>query len=149
MAAAIVTCPNCGRRNRVRPNPAAVPKCANCGERLPWDVAADAESFAEEILAPVPVIVDFWAPWCAPCRAVSPVLERLARTNAGRLKLVRLNVDEAPEIAAEHRAMSIPTMVVMRDGAEVDRVVGALPGRQLEERFARHIAAPAGEGEAA
>ena len=73
---------------------------------------------------------------------VSPTLEQLARTRAGELKVVKLNVDEAPELAAEYRAMSIPLLVVMRDGEEVDRVVGALPPKQLEERLAPALGSP-------
>lgn len=140
--ATITTCPNCGTRNRLRPHPAAIPRCAKCKQALPWLVDAQATTFAEEVRAPVPVIVDFWAPWCGPCRMVSPTLEQLARTRAGELKVVKLNVDEAPELAAEYRAMSIPLLVVMRDGEEVDRVVGALPPKQLEERLAPALGSP-------
>jgi thioredoxin 2 len=140
--ATITTCPNCRTRNRLRPHPAAIPRCAKCKRALPWLVDATADTFAEEVRAPVPVIVDFWAPWCGPCRMVSPTLEQLARTRAGELKVVKLNVDEAPELAAEYRAMSIPLLVVMRDGEEVDRVVGALPPKQLEERLAPALGSP-------
>lgn len=138
----VVTCPSCGRRNRVRPHPTAVPRCANCTSLLPWVVDADDAGFEAETRAPVPVIVDLWAPWCGPCRLIAPVLEQLAERHAGRLKVVRVNVDDAPALAEEHRAMSIPTLLVMRDGREIDRRVGALPKRQLEEWLAGHLGAP-------
>ncbi len=140
MAAAIVTCPTCGTRNRVRANPSAVPKCAKCGSRLPWAVDAGEDDFAEEIQAPVPVVVDFWAPWCGPCRMVSPILDRLAEDRPGEVKVVRVNVDEAPSLAQRYRALSIPTLVVLRDGEEIDRVVGADP--RLADRIAPHLGAP-------
>jgi thioredoxin 2 len=113
-----------------------VPRCARCKAPLPWLVEAGPDTFAEEVRAAVPVVVDFWAPWCGPCRMVSPALEAMARERAGALKIVKLNVDEAPGLAAEYRTMSIPTLVVMRDGREVDRVVGALPPPELERRLA-------------
>jgi thioredoxin 2 len=138
---ATVVCPDCGRQNRLRPHPTGVPRCANCKARLPWLVDADEGTFAEETRAPVPVVVDFWAPWCAPCRMIAPVLEELAERHAGRLKVVRVNVDEAPSLAQAHRAMSIPTLEVLRGGEEVDRIVGALPPPQLEERIGRHLGA--------
>jgi thioredoxin 2 len=137
----IVTCPSCGKRNRVRPSASAIPRCGNCGSALPWLVDAGDETYAEEARAPVPVVVDLWAPWCAPCRMIAPVLERLAHEHAGRLKVVRVNVDEAPATAAEHQAMSIPTLVVLQDGRRVDRIVGALPERQLVDRIESHLAA--------
>ena len=138
----VVTCPSCGRRNRVRPHPTAVPRCANCASPLPWVADADEAGFEAETRAPVPVIVDLWAPWCGPCRLIAPVLDQLAERHAGRLKVVRVNVDEAQGLAAQHRVMSIPTLLVMEDGREVDRLVGALPKRQLEERLAPHLGAP-------
>ena len=138
--ATIVSCPECGRRSRVRPNPAAVPKCAGCHRPLPWAVDADEGSFDAEIRAAVPVVVDLWAPWCGPCRMIAPVLERLALTHAGRVKVVRVNVDENPRLASEYRAMSIPLLVVIRGGEEVDRIVGALPAPALEQRLAPHLA---------
>jgi thioredoxin 2 len=144
MAAPIVTCPNCGTKNRIRPQAEGVPRCANCHEALPWIVDADAQSFETEIVASVPVFVDFWAPWCGPCRMVSPIVERLAQEHAGQLKVVKLNIDGAQDIAARYGAMSIPLLVLLRDGQEVDRMVGAAPEpvlrRWLEERLA-----PAGD----
>jgi thioredoxin 2 len=142
--ASIVTCPACGARNRLRPHATAIPRCARCKAPLPWLVDAEARTFDEEVRAPVPVIVDFWAPWCGPCRMVSPALERLAQARAGDVKVVKLNVDEAPELASRYRAMSIPTLVVMRDGEEVDRVVGALPPPELERRLAPALASRTG-----
>ena len=124
----------------MRPNPSAVPKCATCGSRLPWAVDAGEGDFAEEVRAPVPVVVDFWAPWCGPCRMVSPILDRLAEDRPGEVKVVRVNVDEAPSLAQRYRAQSIPTLVVLRGGEEVDRVVGADP--RLADRIAPHLGAP-------
>jgi thioredoxin 2 len=135
----VIACAACGKRSRVRPHPSAVPKCSGCGAYLPWSVEADAESFAEETHAGVPVVADFWAPWCGPCRRIAPVLEDLARRNAGWLKVVRLDVDQAPRLAAEYRAMSIPLLVLMRDGVEVDRMVGARPPAELARWIEPHL----------
>jgi thioredoxin 2 len=84
-------------------------------------------------------VVDLWAPWCGPCRFVSPILEELAREHAGKLKIVKVNVDENQGLAVRFDAMSIPTMVVLRDGKPVDRIVGALPKPQLSARIAPYI----------
>jgi len=99
-------------------------------------VPADESSFAAESEASVLVLVDFWAPWCGPCRMVEPVLAELAAERAGAVKVVKVNVDENQQLAARFQAMSIPLLVIMRDGGEVDRVVGAVPKAQLEQRLA-------------
>jgi thioredoxin 2 len=135
----IVTCPNCGKRNRVRPTSEGVPQCAVCGTKLPWLAEADRASFDAETTASVPVVVDFWAPWCGPCRMVSPALERLAEAHAGRMKVVKLNVDDAPDIAARFGVQGIPQLLLLRAGQEVDRLVGALPEAQLRAWVARHL----------
>ena len=96
--------------------------------------------FDAQVDAPVPVLVDLWAPWCPPCRMVAPVLESLARKHARRLKLVKVNVDQAPATARRYEAMSIPTLVLLDGGREVERIVGALPEAQLETRIAPHLA---------
>lgn len=132
----IIACPACGARNRVAPVARGTPRCARCKAGLPWIVRADAATFDDETSASVPVLVDFWAPWCGPCRIVEPVLEQLASERAGSLKVVKVNVDENPQLASRFGAMSIPLLVIMRDGEEVDRVVGALPKPQLEARLA-------------
>ena len=108
------------------------PRCASCHEPLPWVADAGDGDFAEvaERLK-VPVIVDLWAPWCGPCRMVSPALENLARTYAGRVKLVKVNVDEAQGLARRFDAQSIPTLLVLRDGEVVARQIGAAPESAL------------------
>jgi len=138
----IVTCPSCGRKNRVRATPKGVPRCSVCHADLPWIVDAAPAGFDEEIAASVPVLVDFWAPWCGPCRMVSPVVEQMGREFAGRLKVVKLNTDEAPAIAGRYHVQGIPLLVVIRDGAEVDRLVGAVPAAHLRAMLERHVAAP-------
>jgi len=129
--ATIITCPNCGTKNRVRPSASGVPRCSVCHTVLPWIVEATAEGFDEEIASSLPVLVDFWAPWCGPCRMVSPLVERLGREHPGRLKVVKLNVDDAPAIAGRFDVLGIPLLVLIRDREEADRLVGAAPYEQL------------------
>jgi thioredoxin 2 len=137
---AIVACPSCGTRNRLGAIERGTPRCANCKAMLPWVVDADEASFAAETTASVPVVVDFWAAWCGPCRMIAPVLQDLATRHAGRLKVVKVDVDANPGLGARFGAQSIPLLVALRGGQEVDRVVGALPPRALEERLAPLIA---------
>jgi thioredoxin 2 len=137
---AIVACPNCGTKNRLRANPSGVPRCSVCHTMLPWIVEADRNTFEQELQASVPVLADFWAPWCGPCRMVSPLVERLGREHAGQLKVVKLNVDEAPEISDRYQVRGIPLLVLFRDGSEVTRQVGAVPQPQLNEWLEPHVA---------
>ncbi|MGK2936847.1 MAG: thioredoxin [Solirubrobacteraceae bacterium] len=137
---AIVPCSSCGARNRVGAVASGYPRCAKCKTPLPWLVDADTESFAEETQASVPVVVDFWAAWCGPCRMIAPVLQDLATRHAGRLKVVKVDVDANPQLAARYGAQSIPLLVALQDDKEVDRIVGALPPAALEARIAPLLA---------
>lgn len=139
---AIIGCPSCGTRNRVGAIAHGSPRCARCKTALPWVVDAGASTFAGETTTSVPVVVDFWAQWCAPCRMIAPVLADLAARHAGRLKVVKVDVDAEPDLARRFGAQSIPLLVVLRDGHEVDRVVGALPRAALEARLAPFLIAP-------
>jgi len=137
--ATIIRCPNCDTKNRVRPVAQGIPRCSVCHAVLPWIVETDADVFDAEIRASVPVLVDFWAPWCGPCRMVSPVVEQIGRDFAGRLKVVKLNIDDAPQIATRYGVQGIPLLVVIAQGEEVDRVVGAVAPAQLREVLKRHV----------
>jgi len=86
------------------------------------------DSFENEVLeAEVPVLVDYWAPWCGPCKMAAPVLEKIAGEYEGRLKICKINVDEEREVASKHRVMSVPTMFLFKDGELVDQIVGVKP----------------------
>jgi thioredoxin 2 len=125
----IVACPKCGRKNRV-PSVASsgTPRCGKCGASLPWITDGGDDTFAEIVeTSSVPVLVDLWAPWCGPCRMVSPALETLARDLGGRMKLVKVNVDDAPNVARRFSVQGIPTLVLMRGQDELARQVGAAP----------------------
>jgi thioredoxin 2 len=127
-----VECGNCGARNRVPAVAAGVPRCGRCGTALPWVVdASDAELHAVVDEAAIPVLVDVWAAWCGPCRMVSPALERLAGELAGRLKLVKVDADDNPEVSRRFDVQAIPTLVLLDHGEVVDRQVGAVPERRL------------------
>jgi thioredoxin 1 len=89
--------------------------------------------FKSEVLeSNIPVVVDFWAPWCSPCRMVAPVLEEISQKMNGRIKFVKLNTDENQKTAMDYQIMAIPSLLIFKDGQEVDRVVGFVPQEQLE-----------------
>jgi thioredoxin len=102
-------------------------------------VTATDDTFDVEAKAAPAVLVDLWAPWCGPCRIVGPIVEELARDYAGRLKVIKVNVDDNPATAQRFQAYSIPTLVILKDGRTVDRVVGALPKSQLAVRLTPHL----------
>jgi thioredoxin 1 len=99
------------------------------------------DGFAEAVLASdLPVVLDFWAPWCSPCRMMEPVLEEIAGEYAGRLVVAKLNVDESPKTATEYDILSIPTLMVFKGGKVVNTLVGAMPKKKIVEELARVLA---------
>lgn len=109
--------------------------------RKPQDIL-EADFQVKVLESPVPVLVDFWAPWCGPCRMVAPVLEQLAVEYGERLRIVKVNVDESPQLAQRWGVSSIPTLVAFSGGQQADRVVGALPKAALTQRLERLLGAP-------
>jgi len=140
MSSRVIPCPACGTRNRVPSAAAGRPRCASCRADLPWVADAADADLAAALDTHQLVLVDLWAPWCAPCRMVAPVLERLAVRYAGRVKVVKVNVDDNPLAARRFDASSIPTLVLLRDGATVGRVVGAQPEHVLAAQIDQLIA---------
>ena len=142
-ASSEISCPACGARNRVPVATGGKPRCAKCHADLPWLADVTGPDFDDVVAASsLPVLVDLWAPWCGPCRAVAPVLRQLAADRAGALRIVKVNVDDAPEVSARLGVQGIPTMVLYRDGSEIGRQVGALPGEQIA-RWVDHALAGA------
>lgn len=136
----MVACPSCATKNRVPSAARGTPRCASCHQPLPWLTEADDETFAAVVeQSRVPVLVDLWAPWCGPCRQVSPAVERLAAKYPGRLKVAKVNVDSSPRTATTFQAMSIPTLLLIKNGSVVDRQVGAVPEPQLDAWVRRSI----------
>ena len=144
---ALIRCPPCGATNRVPVaalNTGKRPVCGRCKTPLPaasGPVTVTDANFAREVEAsPVPVLLDMWAPWCGPCRMIAPIIEQLAGELAGRVKVGKLNVDENPSTSARFNARSIPTLLVLKGGREVDRIVGLQPKAEIARRVERAVA---------
>jgi thioredoxin 2 len=139
----VVTCSACGQRNRVPLAKAgAHGKCGQCKAALPSpDHPLEVER-ADDLRAVIqgsalPVLVDFWAQWCGPCRMVAPELEKVAASTAGRYLIVKVNTDALPELGDRFTIRSIPTMAVFSEGREIGRTSGARPARDIEA-FVEH-----------
>lgn len=132
MEPVLTSCPACGKTNRVPASAAGHPRCGNCKADLPWIVSADDTDFtAVAENSQVPVLVDFWAAWCGPCRMVSPVLDKLARERPGKIKLVKVDVDKSPRLSQRFEVQAIPTLMVIVDGKVAARQAGAAPANVL------------------
>lgn len=130
----VVRCKVCVTKNRVPAGAVGVPKCGKCHSPLPWITQAGDDDFdAVAGSASVPVLVDLWAEWCGPCRMVSPALEDLARSMAGRLKLVKVDVDRAQAVARRFEVQGIPTLLLMWKGQVISRQTGAAPLAELKK----------------
>jgi thioredoxin 1 len=128
--------PGAPKAHRQEPASRAAGQSGAGGRPLP---VTDATFDQEVMRASLPVLVDFWAPWCAPCRMTDPILEKLAVEMGGRLKIAKLNVDENPQISMRYDIRSIPTMMIVKGGQVVDRWMGALPEPALRSRIARSV----------
>jgi len=143
----LIRCGNCGANNRVPPekvSEGAKAVCGRCKKPLSFRAAAtevtDA-TFPEEVeRSPLPVLVDMWAPWCGPCRMVTPIVEELAGELAGRMRVAKLNIDDNPATANRFGIESIPALLVFQNGREIDRIVGAQPKQAILRRIQHLIA---------
>jgi thioredoxin 2 len=128
----IVPCADCGTKNRVPDQASGVPKCGKCGTALPWITESGDDDFEAVVdAASIPVLVDLWAEWCGPCRMVSPALEQLARDLAGRLKLVKVDVDASPALSRRFEVQGIPTLLLLESGTVIARRTGAAPFEEI------------------
>ena len=146
----VVVCRHCGAKNRVDETRLATSeaKCGRCGEKLEAmagsannldskPVTITDQTFEREVLQTTgrPVLVDCWAPWCGPCRMIAPVLDQLAAESNGTYRIVKLNVDENPQVSSRFQISSIPTMLIFKEGKLIDRLIGAQPKQTIAERL--------------
>ena len=140
----LIPCPSCGKTNRVRYSSlGAKTRCANCHVALsppaePVEVRDSAAFDALVSASPLPVVVDFWAPWCGPCRMMAPELEKVAKEAAGEWLVVKVDTEAVPELGERFRIQSIPTLALFRGGREVNRVAGARPAADIRTFVSTH-----------
>ncbi|SEG95711.1 thioredoxin [Actinacidiphila yanglinensis] len=145
-----VACANCGRTNRVPAAAEGSPRCGNCRAPLPWIAEAGDTDFGEVAeQASLPVLVDLWATWCGPCRMVSPALEQVAKDLAGRIKLVKVDIDKSPALARRFEVQAVPTLLVLDHGRQVARQTGAAPAHELRKWVDESLSASHGAADPA
>ena len=147
--AQLIRCPVCGATNRVpleKIEQGLAPVCGRCKNPLPVSIqpitVTDATFSADVERSPLPVLLDLWAAWCGPCQMISPVVEQLAKEMAGRVRVAKLNVDENPVTAERFHIRSIPALLVLKAGQEIDRIVGAQPKTEIVRRLEKAIQQP-------
>ncbi len=107
---------------------------------IKMEIVLTDQNFKEEVLSSeVPTLVDFWAPWCGPCKMIGPAIEEIANQYQGKIKVGKLNVDDAPVTASKYSVMSIPTLMIFKGGEVVDKIIGVVPKEQIEEKLKAHI----------
>ena len=142
----VVACSKCGVKNRVDESKLATSDatCGRCGAKLDAGSEPDAkpfvitdQTFEKEVMQTKgrPVLIDCWAPWCGPCRIISPILDELAAESQGRYRIAKLNVDENPQTSSHFRIASIPTLLIFKNGELVDRIIGVQPKQAIAERL--------------
>jgi thioredoxin 2 len=141
--AQIIRCPKCGAKNRVVPGAQGEAVCGRCKTPLTAEIhplIITDQSFAEEVeRSPLPVLIDFWAAWCGPCRMVAPTIEQLAKELSGKVRVGKLDVDANQMTAARFQVQSIPTLLVFNDGKEVDRIVGVQSKEAILQRLKAYL----------
>jgi thioredoxin 2 len=142
----LIHCPACGATNRVplqKIEQGLAPVCGRCKKQLPVSIypitVTDATFAADVERSPLPVLLDLWAAWCGPCQMIAPVVEQLANEMAGRVRVAKLIVDENPATSERFQVRSIPALLVLKAGQEIDRIVGAQPKTEIVRRLEKAI----------
>jgi thioredoxin 2 len=144
--AQLIQCAVCGATNRVpleKIKQGLAPVCGRCKNALPISIhpitVTDATFAADVERSPLPVLLDLWAAWCGPCQMIAPVIEQLSKEMAGRIRVAKLNVDENPVTAERFHIRSIPALLILKSGQEIDRIVGAQPKSEIVRRLEKTI----------
>ncbi len=143
-----IRCASCRAKNRIPADKVGqTAKCGKCGSPVPSDAlltdtpvtVTDADFSVKVLNAPLPVLLDCWAPWCGPCQMIGPIMEQLASEWKGRVRVCKLNSDENPQTSATFQIMSIPTMLIFDNGQLMDTLTGAVPKQQIIQKMAPYL----------